>query len=430
MSDKENTTVIDKIEGMFSEKIEQLRQDVSKDVMDKIEKQWKEEFAEAKKELKQEREFTPVAGLNTDKFANIKAFRDMATNRKGEMLEASSPNKENWEPEFIQGLAGFSKAVYMRDHGYGLDQLLVKAMGETSGAIGGFYVPIEFKPELLRLVIEGQVVRPRATVMPMATDTMWIPRIRDTSHVGSIHGGVAGTWVAENTTLTQNEPKAAQVQLIAKKFSDYILVANELIQDSAIAIPALLGVLLREGLGFFEDLSAISGNGVGQMYGYQTSPALISVTRNTTSHIKWDDITSMYARMFPASLNKAVWVCSPACFPDLAQMSVAVGTGGSAVWINNGVAGPPATILGRPLIISEKVPTLGTANDITFCDFSYYLIGDRMSMALTTSEHVAFASDQTAFRIIERLDGQPWINSALTPNNGGDTLSAFVGLAA
>jgi hypothetical protein len=54
-----------------------------------------------------------------------------------------------------------------------------------------------------------------------------------------------------------------------------------------------------------------------------------------------------------------------------------------------------------------------------------------MQMALTSSEHVAFASDQTAFRIIERLDGQTWINSALIPNNASaNTLSAFVSLAA
>lgn len=409
---------IDKIEKTLNDKFDQLRQDVDKSVVDKMQKEFKEQWAEAVKDLKKERDFTPAAGGKEDKLANVKAFRDMI---------------KSDDTDFNKAFAGFAKAVYMKEHNISMEDAVFKALGETSGAIGGFYVPIEFKAELLRLVIEGQVVRPRATVMPMATDTMWIPRIRDVSHVGSIHGGVAGTWTAENTTLSQNEPKAARVQLIAKKFSDYVLVANELIMDSAIAIPALLGVVLREGLGFFEDISAISGNGVGQMLGYQTAPCLISVTRNTTGHIKWVDVVNMYARMFPASVNRAVWVVSPACFPDLAQMSVAVGTGGSAVWIGNnsmGVNAPPATILGRPVIISEKVPTLGTANDITFCDFSYYLIGDRMSMALTSSDQVAFASDQTAFRIIERLDGQPWIESALTPNNGGNTLSAFVGLAA
>lgn len=421
---------IKEIEKFFTDKFEQLRQDVDKAVVNKMEKEFKEKWAEAVKDLKKERDFTPAAGVATDKYANTKAFRALAP---GEFTPEGMGTFKDMPAEVVRGLAGYAKAVYLREHNMGLDDAIVKALGESSGATGGFFVPIEFKPELLRLVIEGQVVRPRATIIPMTTDTAWIPRIRDTSHVGSIHGGVAGTWTKENTTLTQNEPRAGQVQLIPKKFSDYILVANELIQDSAIAIPALLGVVLREGLGFFEDISAISGNGSGQMLGYQSSPALISVTRNTTSHIKYADLTAMYSRMFPASVNRGVWVCSPACFPDLANLSVPVGTGGSAVWITNyttAVGAPPATIFGRPLIISEKVPTLGTANDITFCDFSYYLIGDRMTMALTTSEHVAFAADQTAFRIIERLDGQPWIDSALTPNNGGATLSAFVGLAA
>jgi HK97 family phage major capsid protein len=423
----ENTAIEEKVTKYFDTKFDELKASNIAGV-EKIKKEFDEKLHANIEDLKKERSFTPAAGKDTDKYANVKMFRDMV---KGDI---TLPTKEGWSPDLIRGLAGFAKASYMREHNIGgMDDAVAKAMGETSGAIGGFFVPIEFKPELLRLTIEGQVVRPRSTVIPMATDTMWIPRIRDTSHVGSIHGGVAGTWTAESTTLTQNEPKAGQVQLIPKKFSDYILVANELIMDSAIAIPSLLGVLLREGLGFFEDVSAISGNGAGQMLGYQSSPALISVTRNTTGHLKYQDIVNMYSRMFPASVNRAVWVCSPACFVDLAQMALAVGTGGSAVWITNyttASGAPPATIFGRPLIISEKVPTLGTANDLTFCDFSYYLIGDRMQMSLTTSEHVAFAADQTAFRIIERLDGQPWIDSALTPNNGGATLSAFVGLAA
>lgn len=90
---------------------------------------------------------------------------------------------------------------------------------------------------------------------------------------------------------------------------------------------------------------------------------------------------------------------------------------------------PAMFLLGRPVLVSEKVPTLGTSGDIGLYDFGYYLIGDRMALALTTSDQRYFETDQTAFRVIERLDGQSWINSALTPYNGGATLSAFVVLS-
>ena len=111
-------------------------------------------------------------------------------------------------------------------------------------------------------------------------------------------------------------------------------------------------------------------------------------------------------------------------------MALSVGTGGSAIWLNNGAEGPPMTILGRPVIFTEKAPVLGDAGDINFVDFGFYLIGDRQTMSARSSEDFKFQTDETAYRIIERLDGRPWLNSAITPKNAGDTLSPFVKIAA
>jgi len=43
--------------------------------------------------------------------------------------------------------------------------------------------------------------------------------------------------------------------------------------------------------------------------------------------------------------------------------------------------------------------------------------------------HVRFNTDETDWRFIQRLDGRPWIDSALTPRNGSNTVSPFVNLA-
>ncbi len=112
-------------------------------------------------------------------------------------------------------------------------------------------------------------------------------------------------------------------------------------------------------------------------------------------------------------------------------MALSVGTGGSAIWLNNGVQGPPMTILGRPVIFTEKAPgLLGDLGDISFVDFGFYLIGDRQVMSAMSSPHFKFQNDQTAYRIIQRVDGRPWLQSAVTPQNNGPTLSPFVQLAA
>ena len=72
----------------------------------------------------------------------------------------------------------------------------------------------------------------------------------------------------------------------------------------------------------------------------------------------------------------------------------------------------------------KSVPTTGTAVDL-----SYYLIGDRQTMQAATSTDYKFANDKVAFRITERVDGRAWLRSAITPKNGGNTLSAFVNLS-
>ena len=76
----------------------------------------------------------------------------------------------------------------------------------------------------------------------------------------------------------------------------------------------------------------------------------------------------------------------------------------------------PTNILGRPLIYSEKVPDLARQRTRSnFIDLANYLVGDRQSMAPTRSEHYKFGDDRTAVRLIERVDGRPWLQSAITP---------------
>jgi HK97 family phage major capsid protein len=68
--------------------------------------------------------------------------------------------------------------------------------------------------------------------------------------------------------------------------------------------------------------------------------------------------------------------------------------------------------------------------DIAFVDLTYYLVGDRQQMTAASSTDWKFGNDQTAYRIIQRVDGQPWIKNPITPKNGGNALSPFVELAA
>lgn len=307
---------------------------------------------------------------------------------------------------------------------------------EEPGA-GGFLIPEIMRSEMYQLALEQATVRSRATVIPMSTLRVPIPTVDDTSHVSSLFGGVVFYWTEEAGQLTESNAKFGRVTLDAKKLTGFFKVPAELLDDAP-AFSAWFDQRIPLGLAWQEDLSFMTGTGAGEPQGFINSPAAVQVAAQSgqaANTILWENVVGMYARMLPTSIANAVWLVSTDVFTELATMALSVGTGGGPVWIGNfaggqgGMDDPPMALLGRPVIRTEKVPKLGTTGDINFVDLSYYLIGDRQAVSVDSSEHFLFQNAQVAYRIITRLDGRPWLQTPLTPHNGGDSLSAFVQLA-
>jgi len=351
----------------------------------------------------------------------------------------STPNAPGRQLDGIFGSAAeFLQAAYHRaDTLRNREDLLPKiakhqaiqnSFGSNVPADGGFLIPENLRSQLLQLALEDSVVRSRASVIPMDSLRVPIPTVDDKSHASSVFGGVVAYWTEESAALTESQASFGRVVLDAKKLTTLANVPNELIAD-AYAFESFIGMAFPEAIRYFEDVAFISGSGAGEPLGFRNAPALVSPARNAGGNdIEFVDIVTMYSRMLPTSLNKAVWVASPATLVSLLQMTVTGAT--IPLWLTGGqlIEGAPMSILGRPLIITEKVPTSGTAGDLNFVDFSQYLIGDRMSIQAMSSAHYRFNQDQTSYRIIERVDGRPWLNSALTPRNGGATLSPYISL--
>ena len=321
-----------------------------------------------------------------------------------------------------------SEAVAKRDK---LDTIR-NTFGSSVPSDGGFLIPESLRSELLRVSLETAIVRPRARVIPMETLTVPFPTIDSTSNASNIYGGVSAAWTEEGGQLSNTSPKFGRVKLEAKKLTAYSEVPNELFTDSIISLEVFVNEIFPEAIAWFEDIGFMRGSGVGEPKGFLGADAAVSVAKETgqaAATIVWENIVKAYSRMLPTSLGRAVWIAHIDTFPELATMALSVGTGGSAIWLNNGTEGPPMTILGRPVLFTEKAETVGTAGDINFVDLGYYLIGDRQAIQASTSPHFKFQNDQTAIRFIERVDGRPWITSAITPNKGANTLSPFVKIA-
>lgn len=364
---------------------------------------------------------------------------------------------------YAKSLAEFSYAVYRGEEAAAkrgdtgeVERLrsfkrnLANALSERIPAEGGFLVPEDLRSEILMVALETAVVRPRARVIPMDSLRVPLPAIDDTSHSSSVFGGVVGYWTEEGAALTASAPSFSRVVLEAKKLTAYTTIPNELLQDSVTPLDTWFNMFFPEAISWFEDIafigSATTGTGVGEPQGLLNAPAAIRVPVGTQYHIKFNDIAKAYSRMWPASLNRCVWLCSPDVLVELLQLALSEDGSGTTVapplWLQAMQAegypgsgngdGYSYTLMGRPLIVTEKMPSVSSGNTttpgaLTLVDLSYYLLGDRQSMQIASSADYLFASDMMAYRVIERLDGRFWLQSAITPANGStNTLSPLV----
>ncbi|MET0916708.1 MAG: phage major capsid protein [Jiangellaceae bacterium] len=301
---------------------------------------------------------------------------------------------------------------------------------------GGLLIPEQVRSTIMTRALEGAVVRPQATVVPMPTGKLRWPINDMTTEVGSVYGGIAFAWLDAGENFPLVEAAFAALSLEAHKLGGLASVPNELIRFAP-ALEVWLRENLPNGIREFEDRAFMKGDGIDKPMGglNPANPALITVggeVGQPAATVTWVNILAMFARLLPESYTSAEWDITPDAIPEIFTMALPVGTGGSAVMMGEG-GGPnrlAQTMLGLPIRWTRKAPgLLGTQGDVSLADWKQYVIADSLAIQFDTSEHSSFRADKTDFRILEHVDGQPAQLSPLTPENGGPTLSSFVQLA-
>ena len=136
----------------------------------------------------------------------------------------------------------------------------------------------------------------------------------------------------------------------------------------------------------------------------------------------------MWSRCWGRSRANAVWYVNQEIEPLLYTLKI----GDVPVYLPAGGLSekPYATLFGRPIVPLEQCSALGAVGDIILGDMSQYLLIDKGGINSASSIHVRFLYDESVFRFIYRVDGQPIWNKPITPYKGSNTLSPFVTLAA
>jgi HK97 family phage major capsid protein len=322
----------------------------------------------------------------------------------------------------------FLKSIHL---GIGDRRLLASGgMQEKIPSEGGFLVPSEYAGLLMDRSLENEIVRPRATVYPMQTDNLRIAALDGEDRSGQTVYGYSGQWLSELEPAFEEQPKIREINLITKKLAAFTSASNELIADAP-SFEAVLGNAMQKAISYHLDRAFLLGDGAGKPLGILADPALIVAAKEAgqaAATLTYTNVVAMFSRLAPSFQAGAVWIASASAMPQLMQLGVVVGTGGSHVAVLQEASGK-FTLLGKEILFSEHLPALGNQGDIILADLSAYAIGLRREVSVDRSNAPKWFSDATSYRCIVRVDG-----SGLTPGPitlaGGATQSWAVTLQA
>ena len=312
-------------------------------------------------------------------------------------------------------------------------RLLNTASGSNVGtpSDGGFLVQEDFVAELLNDSYSDSVLAQKVRRIPMSStaNTLKINGVNETSRAnGSRWGGVQAYWESEAAEIAGSKPSFRQLTMTLKKLTGLCYATDELLEDAP-ALSAIIQQAFSDEFSFKLDDAILNGSGTGEPLGIMNSNALITIAKESSQSdvLCPENLLKMLSACYDKN-GRAEWYLNQELLPYLCTLKI----GDTPIYLpSNSLANAPyGTLLGKPVNFIEQANAVKSKGDILLADMSQYLITDKRNTEATQSIHVRFVYDETAFRFIYRVDGQPAWSSAKTPYKGSQAKSPFVTLAA
>lgn len=404
-------------------------------------------------------EIKSILDAQTDAFMKALDARDAKINERLQAFEDApalksagyvSPDGGKADKE-VKNFVDFLKAVQRKDttrlhavyetgwQDYGESE--VKNLSGGSGPAGGFAVPVVYDTEIQKIEALLAFFEPLAYRVSMTSEIHKYPMLQQTdnptsSGVGAsgYFGGMYFTLDPEAGTIANRQPEFAMMELRARKLSGLTVSSNELRSDAP-GIERELMQLFAEGLAAAKQYLFLHHNGVGGPLGALSTanPSLLSHTREASGNdIQIMDVTGLLSKMVPSLSGNAVFVCHPFAVDDLMQLALVTNGDPAFSPASNAAPGSPllGSLIGKPVYANEFMALPGTAGDLALIAPRAYAVGTRSGILISGSEHAYFTTDQYAWRVTTRIDGQPRLQSTIKLADGSNSeVSPFVRLS-
>jgi len=268
-------------------------------------------------------------------------------------------------------------------------------IGEDSE--GGFLVPDEYENQLVQALQEANVLRNLCNVINTSHGDRKIP-------VVASHGSAA--WMDEEGAFNESDDAFTQVTLSAYKLGTMLKVSDELLNDSYFDLKAYIAAEFARRIGAAEEEGFITGNGISKPTGLlnATGGASLGVTAASATAITMDEVLDLYHSLKSAYRKNATFLVNDATVKAIRKLKDGQG---QYLWQPSVQAGTPDTILNRPVISTQFMPTAEAgAKTILFGDFKYYWIADRQGRTFKRLNELYAANGQVGFLASQRLDAK------------------------
>jgi HK97 family phage major capsid protein len=270
-------------------------------------------------------------------------------------------------------------------------------LATLSVSADGNIVPVEYDKVLVQKLVNQNVMRQLSTVIQTSNDR----KIAIENAVGS------ADWAAESAVAhnddSSDDPTFSQITISAYKLSRIQKISEELLQDSLFDLPSYLANKFGQSFGIAEEAAFVNGNGTGKPTGVVGS-STAGVTAASATDIDPDELFTLFHSLKRAYRSNASFLMNDSTALLIRKKK---DTTGRYVWEPGLQPGMPDMLLGKPVYISDAMPTVATtAKSVLFGDFSYYTIAERSLRTLVRLNELYAANGQVGFRSVERLDGK------------------------
>jgi HK97 family phage major capsid protein len=241
--------------------------------------------------------------------------------------------------------------------------------------------------------------------------------IRVSSKDGYVPTMGSATWaaIAEEATSTESTPTVGQVAFAIEKSGGLVKVSRELLDDSAINLPALLSMIYQEASGRFEDAGVLNGNNSTQYAGVLQSGASDYLLAATGALVA-ADLLGIYYTLESQHRVNATWVMPSLISKQVNSIAI---TAAGVHSIESLSVAPAANLLGRPVVHADDTSangfatTLSANNEIAILgDWRQYYIFDRVGFTIRRNDSLYMGNDQVGFFATRRGDGQVGLTAA------------------